>query len=55
MWSQAQYFHPAYPSDAQFVENTIWEEGKVVFVTVNLPGSNNDSLPWGNGFANPAA
>jgi hypothetical protein len=48
--SQAKYFDPAFPADAQFVENVIWEDAKVVFVTVNLPGSNNDTLPWTNGF-----
>jgi hypothetical protein len=53
--SQAKYFDPAFPADAQFVENVIWEDGKVVFVTVNLPGSNNDTLPWTNGFENPAS
>ena len=28
----------------------IWEDGRVVFVTLNIPGSNNDTLPWTNGF-----
>ncbi len=55
VWSQAKYFDPAHPSDAQFVENMIRAAGKTVFVTVHLPGSNNDSLPWGNGFENPEA
>ena len=44
--SQAQHFDPAYPTDAQFVENVMWKQGKVVFVTLNVPGSNNDTLPW---------
>src|SRR5215510_4164268 len=47
--TQAQAFDPAYPSDAQFVENVMWEESQVVFVTLNLPGSNNDTLPWKGG------
>jgi hypothetical protein len=34
------------PADAQFVENVMWEESRVVFVTVNVPGSNNDTVPW---------
>ena len=51
--SQSQNFDPAYPADAQFVENTMWES--VVFVTVNMPGSNNDSVPWSGIFNNPAA
>jgi hypothetical protein len=55
VWSQAQHYRPAFPSDAQFVENVIWQDGKVVFVTLNLPGSNNDKLAWKNGFENDAA
>jgi hypothetical protein len=39
------------PTDAQFVENVLWEESRVVFVTLNLPGSNNDGLPWKGGSA----
>jgi hypothetical protein len=44
--SQAQAFDPAHPSDAQFVENVMWEESQIVFVTLNMPGSNNDGLQW---------
>jgi len=55
LMSQAQNFDPAHPTDAQFVENVLWEDSRVVFVTVNMPGSNNDSLPWSGSFANPAA
>lgn len=45
--SQAQHFDPAHPSDAEYVENVMWEESKVLFVTVNIPGgSNNDADPW---------
>jgi hypothetical protein len=54
VWSQAKYFDSAYPSDAEYVENMIWEDGKVVFATVNMPGSNNDTLPWTNGYENEA-
>ena len=53
--SQAANFDPAFPADARFVENVMWEDNDVVFVTVNMPGSNNDSLPWANGFDNPTA
>jgi hypothetical protein len=53
--SQAKYFDPAYPADATYVENVMWMDGKVMFVTLNLPGSNNDTLPWSGTFANPAA
>lgn len=55
IWSQAKKFDPAFPGDAQFVENVIWEDARTVFVTLNMPGSNNDTLPWTNGFENSAA
>jgi hypothetical protein len=41
--SQAQVGPKKYRS---FVENVRWEQDGIMFVTVNLPGSNNDSLPW---------
>jgi hypothetical protein len=45
--SQAQAYSPAHPTDAQFVENVMWERAKTVFVTINVPGgSNNDIDPW---------
>jgi hypothetical protein len=45
--SQAQAFDPRFPSDAQFVENVMWEQAGVVFVTLNVPGgSNNDEDNW---------
>jgi hypothetical protein len=53
--TQSQNFDPAYPADAQYVENTMWEDNHVVFVTVNMPGSNNDSVPWSGIFNNPTA
>jgi len=53
--SQALSFDPAYPSDAQFVENVMWDESHVVFVTLNLPGSNDDTVPWTGTFADPVA
>lgn len=36
------------PSFASFIENTMWMESKVVFSTLNIPGSNNDLVPWTN-------
>jgi hypothetical protein len=49
--SQAQAYDPAHPSDAEYVENVMWEQANVLFVTVNIPGgSNNDDDQW-----NPAA
>ncbi len=53
--TQVENFDPAYPSDAQFVENVMWEDSRIVFVTLNMPGSNNDTLPWTGMFANPGA
>jgi hypothetical protein len=45
--SQATAYDPAYPTDAQYVENVMWEQSKTLFVTVNIPGgSNNDIDPW---------
>lgn len=53
--SQAEHHDPAHPADAQFVENVMWEKNRVVFATINMPGSNNDGLTWTNGFTNEAA
>ena len=53
--SQAKEFDPAFPDDAQFVENVRWEDSRVVFVTLNVPGSDNDTLPWTGDFANSSA
>ena len=53
--SQAEAFDTAYPADSQFVENMMWEKSRVVFATVNLPGSNNDTKPWTGAFSNPSA
>jgi len=53
--TQAKQFDPNYPADAQFVENVRWQDSGVMFVTVNVPGSNNDTVPWSGVFANPAA
>jgi hypothetical protein len=45
--SQAQAFDPAHPADAEYVENVMWEQSKVLFVTLNIPGgSNNDDDQW---------
>jgi hypothetical protein len=33
--------------DANYVENVMWEQSKILFVTINLPGgSNNDADVW---------
>jgi hypothetical protein len=44
--TQAEHFSRVHPTDAQFVENAMWEDSRVVFVTINMPGSNNDGLAW---------
>jgi hypothetical protein len=45
--SQAQIIDSAHPSDAAYVENVMFEQSKVLFVTLNLPGgSNNDDDIW---------
>jgi hypothetical protein len=48
--SQAQYaalLDRAHPGDAKYVENVLWVQSDVLFVTINLPGgSNNDNDPW---------
>lgn len=45
--SQAQSFDANYPSDADYVENVMWKQSGVVFVTLNVPGgSNNDEDNW---------
>ena len=45
--SQAQVYDHKFPTDSQFVENVMWQQGKTVFVTLDIPGgSNNDADPW---------
>jgi hypothetical protein len=45
--TQALTFDPAHPTDADYVENVMWEQSKVLFVTMNIPGgSNNDGDNW---------
>ena len=45
--SQAKFFDPAHPTDANYVENVMFEQSKVLFVDINLPGgSNNDDDAW---------
>lgn len=51
--SQALEFEEEFPTDAKFVENVMWTRSKVVFVTLNMPGSNNDGKPWDGGTDSP--
>lgn len=54
--SQAQYYDHAHPPYLNYLENMMWEDDDVVFVTVNMPGgSNDDASPWTEGFENPTA
>ena len=53
--TQAEHFSRVHPEDAQFVENVMWEESRVVFVTINMPGSNNDGLKWTAPFTDETA
>ena len=34
------------PANASYVENVMWERSKVVFATLNITGSNDDTAPW---------
>jgi len=48
--SQAQAYDPAHPSDAEYIENVMWEQSQVLFVTLNIPGgSKNDDDLWNTG------
>jgi hypothetical protein len=54
--SQAMDYDGAHPSDAKYVENVMWEDSRVLFVTINLPGgSNNDTDVWYGAPAETAA
>jgi hypothetical protein len=45
--SQALSFDPRYPADRKYVENVMFVQSQVLFVTINLPGgSNNDQDVW---------
>jgi hypothetical protein len=45
--SQAFNYDAARPSDGNYVENVMWEQSRVLFLTINVPGgSNNDSDNW---------
>ena len=54
--TQAKHHDSAHPTDAQYVENVMWQDDDVVFVSLNMPGgSNNDASPWTGSFGNPTA
>lgn len=35
------------PANAQYIENVMWTHADVVFATVNIQGSDDDTAPWG--------
>ncbi|WP_349606850.1 metallophosphoesterase [Cupriavidus sp. DF5525] len=51
--SQGIVTEPGHPEDNKYVENVTWEDSRMVFVTLNVPGSNNNTLPWTGQFTNP--
>jgi hypothetical protein len=53
--TQAMRFDRRHPADAQFVENVMWQQSRVVFATLNMPGSNNDGLTWSSPFTDETA
>ena len=51
--SQAEFYDIGHPEDSQFVENVMWKQNDVVFVTLNIPGgSNDDTTLWTGIFKN---
>jgi calcineurin-like phosphoesterase family protein len=53
--TQAVNYDPGHPADAEYVENVMWEQSQVLFVTVNVPGgSNNDDDKWFGAAETPA-
>lgn len=45
--TQAREFDSAHLEDAAYIENVMWEQSRVLFVTLNIPGgSNNDADAW---------
>jgi hypothetical protein len=45
--SQAQVYDRAHPADSKYVENVMWQQKGIQFVTLNVPGgSNNDNDVW---------
>ena len=47
VFSQAEVFNEGSPTDVNYVENVMWDQSKVLFMTLNIPGgSNNDADPW---------
>lgn len=53
--TEARDFNAAFPTDAQYVENVMFSRHSVVFVTLNVPGSNDDGLVWTAPFTDESA
>jgi hypothetical protein len=48
--SQATAYDPSFSNDAQYIENVMWAQHDIVFVTINVPGgSNKDADVWYKG------
>jgi hypothetical protein len=48
--SQATAYDANFPTDRDYVENVMWAQNDIVFVTINVPGgSNNDADVWYKG------
>jgi hypothetical protein len=43
--SRAKVHDPAHPADAQFVENVMWTDSRVVFVALSMP-ARTTTVPW---------
>jgi len=53
--SQANLVNAANSGDAKFVENVLWTDAQIVYVTLNVPGSNNDGIAWTAPFTDETA
>jgi hypothetical protein len=45
-WTLGQHTQRVETQGGTYVENVVWDESRVEFGDVNVPGSNNDWLPW---------
>jgi len=45
-WTLGQHQAPVWSQGPEIPENVIWRQAGTVFATLNVPGSNNDFLPW---------
>jgi hypothetical protein len=45
-WTLGENARPVETQGGSYVENVLWTQSRVVFGTLDVPGSNNDWLPW---------